>query len=74
MLLNKTLYKVSLFFISYINLSYLVNWFLSFSYGDESDIFTIEESISLSNKGYRTSLPNLQLFRISYFTDERVRN
>lgn len=71
MLLNKTVFKVLLLFIRVISLSYLVNWFLSLSSGDDKDIFTIEESMRISKRFSIHSLPNLQLFSTSYWTEAK---
>lgn len=64
-LLRLSVSRVLLYLINTINLSYRVNWFLSFSSGDERDIFFICELISTSKRLERTSLPRRQLCKIN---------
>ena len=65
MLLSYKVCKVWLLWINSINLSYLVSWFLSFSSGEERQIFSITEFFSLTNNSSRTSFPSLQLHKES---------
>ena len=71
-LLNKTVSRLEFVLIKLINLAYLVKLFLSLTSGEDKDSFLIEEVSSLSKIGSRTSLPSLQLFKISSLIDWMV--
>ena len=71
-LLSKTVSRLEFVLIKLINLAYLVKLFLSLTSGEDKDSFLIEEVSSLSKIGSRTSLPSLQLFKISSLIDWMV--
>lgn len=65
MLLKPKVCKVELVWISLMSLSYFVSWFLFFISGDDKEIFSITDDVSLTKSYSNISLPSLQLQRYS---------